>query len=528
SHLQFLRDVIDRGFVQNVIYPPGYHWILALPTKIFHLDPYLVARYVGAFFGAGLVLAIYVLVKPLAGCSSALLSAFLMACFPGFYLLQKTGVGAFANQLGLFFIPTAFCFYIAKKEKALALSLMGLSVSVPMMLIHVLLTLAIAHLAFFIRERVDRWPRTGILALAVLPAILLLGLHFFQAGPVHQKATIVVITQGASTISAPSPSGKASEETDRVSSGNHPLMRLIRDFLSGKRLGFGNTGVNAIGCVLLILFVITIVGGIARGRPGLALLGFWGFIASLQTLTGVLQFSGYQREGWSLMIAVACLLGIIGGRVYDRGRGKRRVLFMTTAIVVAILSITGSFLYPPAHELRASCGEDELIRVVRNISSRYSEKSYLSITDKAVGAHPGSLLALSPRLPLTIITRKMTGWPGSNQGELVPTVIDPSDKLRVRTVPPGADLSAYLPQNGQHVVLLDKLSEDCLRNNVFFSFIDPRQVQNYLNDRQSYYKINDTILSYIDALDPNAWNIEENMFGNNLSVFTIVPTGRNP
>ena len=36
SHLQFLRNIVDSGFIHNVMYPPGYHWILALPTAAFH------------------------------------------------------------------------------------------------------------------------------------------------------------------------------------------------------------------------------------------------------------------------------------------------------------------------------------------------------------------------------------------------------------------------------------------------------------------------------------------------------------
>ena len=117
SHLQFLRNVMDTGFVHNVMYPPGYHWILSLPTAAFHLDPYLVARYGGAFFGAGLVLAVYVFVKSVASQPAPIFSAFFVSCFPGLYLLQKTGVGAFANQLGLFFIPVVFYFYIMTEEQ---------------------------------------------------------------------------------------------------------------------------------------------------------------------------------------------------------------------------------------------------------------------------------------------------------------------------------------------------------------------------------------------------------------------------
>jgi hypothetical protein len=290
SHLQFLRDVLDSGFIQNVMYPPGYHWILALPTAAFHLDPYLVARYGGAFFGAGLVLAVYVLVKSIAGNPAAIFSAFLVSCFPGLNLLLKTGVGAFANQLGLFFIPVVFYFYIVSEEKTfgkspmaytlLALSLMGLSISVPMMLIHVLLILFMVRMSQLIKRR-DKWFfQTGIFALSILPALILLSLHLLHAGPVHQKKTIEVITAGASINSVPSSPGETSEGVSQFPLPyptrhlktvlNHPAMNLLFDFFSVKRCGVGHFAVNTIGFLILIISGISILWGFRGGGMDLA------------------------------------------------------------------------------------------------------------------------------------------------------------------------------------------------------------------------------------------------------------------
>ena len=338
SHLQFLRNVVDTGFVHNVMYPPGYHWVLSLPTAAFHLDPYLVARYGGAFFSAGLVLAVYVFVKSIARQPAPIFSAFFVSCFPGLYLLQKTGVGTFANQLGLFFIPAVFYFYVLTEEKGfresptayalLLLSLMGLSVSVPMMLIHVLLILFIVRMSLFISDRKKWLSQTGVLVCLVTPAILLLSLHLIHAGPVHQQKTIELITAGTSTNSGlPS----SIMPTDMVpfhsedftgylkSLSSHPVTSLAVDFLSSKRWGIGHIAANFTGIVILAIFGICMWCGFIGKRIGWVMLGLWGIIASVQTLTGFLQFSGYQREGWSLLIAVACLSGVIGGAVISLG-----------------------------------------------------------------------------------------------------------------------------------------------------------------------------------------------------------------
>jgi len=541
SHLHFLRDVVDRGFIHNVMYPPGYHWILALPTAAFHLDPYLVARYGGAFFGAGLVLAVYVLVKSIAGNPAALLSAFLVSCFPGLYLLQKTGVGAFANQLGLFFIPVVFYFYVITEEKKfgkstmayalLALCLMGLSISVPMMLIHVLLILCIIRMLLLLARR-DQWlSQTIVFTLSILPAIILLSLHLLYAGPVHQQETIKVITAAAAINSVPSLSERTSKETGPDSSAewmenlksawNHPAVSLVRDFFSGKRLGVGHFAANTIGFLILVLSGIGILWGLRDRNMGWVVLGVWGGIASLQTLTGFLQFSGYQREGWSLMIAAACISGIIGGTIYCWG--KRWFIFKAAVAVVVLLSITGSFIYPPVHELRTSCAEDEIIQVARDVSYRYTENRYWSMADKPIETGPEYLSAFSSSPPMTIVTRRMTGWFDGNQGELVPAVVHPSQRLRVITVFPEEDGKNLFDHNHQYLILIDRQTEGCFRSNVFFSVVDPRQVQSYIDGRAAYYKINESIGSYLSALDPNDWQIRESVISQHLTAIAVTP-----
>ena len=544
SHLQFLRNILDSGFVHNVMYPPGYHWILALPTAAFHLDPYLVARYGGAFFGAGLVLAVYVLVRSVSGNPAAMFAAFLVSCFPGLNLLLKTGVGAFANQLGLFFIPVVLYFYKKTEERKiqespttyalLALSLMGLSISVPMMLLHVLLILFIVRLSQLIKRR-DKWfLQTGIIALSILPALILLSLHLLHAGPVHQQKTMEVITAGASMNSAPSSQGETSGVINQLpntsmqlkTAFNHPAMILLFDFLSGKRWGIGHFAASIIGILILISSCISILWGLMGSKMGWVVLGFWGGLASLQTLTGFLQFSGYQREGWSLMIAAACLSGIISGFIYLWG--KRWVIFRAAVVVAVLLSITVSFVYPPAHELRASCAEDEVIKVARDISYHYADSCYWSITDKQIGNVPIYLSTFSFQLPLTIMTRKITGWNDSNQGELVPSVIHSSKRIRVKTISfevAGKDIF----ENGhQYLVLIDKKTEACNQSKVFFSMIDPRQVKSHINNLEAYYKINESIGSYLHTLNTDNWKIKESVINQSLIAFAVIPKQRIP
>lgn len=541
SHLQFLRNVIDTGFVHNIIYPPGYHWILALPTAAFHLDPYLVARYGGAFFGAGLVLAVYVLVKSIAGNPAALLSAFLVSCFPGLNLLLKTGVGAFANQLGLFFIPVVYYFYIITEENKfrkssmgyilIGLSLIGLSISVPMMLIQVLLILFVIRMSLLLGNR-DKWlPQTKILTLSILPAIILLSAHLLLAGPIHQQKTIEVITAGTSINTSPFPADKIlgeNEQTKRSYSTrhlhtvlNHPAMTLLFDFLSGKRWGTGNFLFNIAGSLILMISGTIMLWGFRERKRGWVVIGIWGLITSVQTITGIFQFSGYQREGWSLMIAAACLSGVIGGIVY--GWGKRRILFKAAMVIAISLSILGSFIYPPVHELRASCAEDEIIQIVRDISYQYAENRYWTMADMPVENASKYQFAFPSSLPLTIMTRKMTGWHDSNQGELVPTVMHPSGKIQVITITSDNSIGSYFKNNRQYIILIDKKTQGCFQDKVLFSIIDRNQVKTYVDGRDAHYNINEIIEPYVNSLNPGEWQVQRSVISQNLTVFAITP-----
>ena len=207
SHLQFLRHILKYGHILNIVYPPGYSWILALPTLSFNLDPYLVARYAGPFFGGLLILALYQLGRH-HSVSAARFGAFLAACFPGFYLLIKTGMGAFANQLGLFLLPLALHLYLRIIEAVeqnvwisglFMLTLLGLATSVPLLLFNLLLIIAVHRLLCLSspkgeQTRLRWWRDTARALLPFLPALLLVAYHFMRPGDRHVNATATMMT----------------------------------------------------------------------------------------------------------------------------------------------------------------------------------------------------------------------------------------------------------------------------------------------------------------------------------------------
>jgi hypothetical protein len=122
----------------------------------------------------------------------------------------------------------------------------------------------------------------------------------------------------------------------------------------------------------------------------------------------------------------------------------------------------------------------------------------------------------------------MTGWQDSNQGELLPNVIHPSNKIRVKTVSPDATISNYFKNNGQYFVLMDNKTEGCNGSKLFFSMINPGQVKSYIDSRESYYEINQFIGSYLHTLNPDNWQIVKSVISQNLVGFAVVPIGIAP
>ena len=191
THLNYVRNIVDLGILNNPVYPAGYHWILALPSLIFSVDPYYTARFAGALFGTGLILGIYVFLEQCIDRRTALFGSFCAAAFPGMVLLMKTGVGSFANQFGLMLLPAVFMSYVlsvsarsstSNDRLLLAISVLGLAAAVPMMLLHVLWIVGLERLVMLIRNRRKWLGTTSGTVLLLLPAMFLFSFHISQLG----------------------------------------------------------------------------------------------------------------------------------------------------------------------------------------------------------------------------------------------------------------------------------------------------------------------------------------------------------
>ena len=296
SHLGFLRDVLENGRVGNGDYPPAYSWVLAFPTWLLQGHPYWMARFGGAFFGAGLAMGVYALMAQVRGRAAGLAAAGLVAGCPAWVLLQKTGVGCFANQLGLLLIPAALWAYASGRRGWLALALAALAVAVPMMLLHAVLLLGLLVLADRDAGRA-RFAWLGILALAFA---LALGIALCLP-PARGLVIAAMLTEQYGGM-------------DQAGAGWGEILRtLAADFFAVKRVGYASGALDGLAAATTAAFALALAGGWIRRAAAWRLVGAWGLLTSLNVHLGLFQFTNYQREGWSLLLAAAAL----GALVFD-------------------------------------------------------------------------------------------------------------------------------------------------------------------------------------------------------------------
>ena len=372
SHLGFLMDVLERGRVANPSYPPAYAWVQAFPAWLLGDHPYWLARCCGDYRGPRSAPAPRASVARRQGRAAGLAAAALVAGCPAFFWLQKTGVGSFANQLGLLLVLAALWAYASDRRGWLAAVLAALAVSVPMMALHVLLLLA----TLILLDREAGRGRFVLLGLLAATFAAMLGLAI-QLPPRRGLAIASMLLGKFITIEHPG------------AVWGDVLRALAADFFSVKRLGYPSWPISGAALATAAIFAAAMVAGWRRRDAAWRLIGAWGLLTSVNVHFGLFQFTQYQREGWSLLLATAGLAALVFDAAWRRwtNRNGRRCL----AAGLAVVSLAGLAL-PPAHAPATGPAESDVVRY---------------------------LLSLDPEA--TVLAREMSGFE-SGQGDVVRTL----------------------------------------------------------------------------------------------------------
>ncbi len=540
THLNYIHNIVDKGYLINPVYPPGYHWLLALPSLVFTIDPYLVARYGGAFFGVGMVLAVYVLLDKLFDRKAAVFGSFCCGCFPLMNLLLKTGVGVFANQFGIFLVPVIVYFYvtiISEQRNGFitlilpALAMAGMAVSVPMMMLHLLVGMALERSVSLFRGP-GKWLLTSLrVALICIPAFFLLVFHLSQVGAGHRFETAnIMIGEGekkqavtAKMVDKVQKAAAAYEKTelDKLSTilTSSPYFHLLIDYVSIKRVnGFSNKYLNTLALILAGFFLLFFIYGLVKNHTGFLIVGLWGGLTVVMAGTGLFQFSSYQREGWSLLIAVCCLSGVIASTIYDYF--EEFTLFKIAVSLTMLLSLGWTLKHPPVHFQIHSGSEGEIVDLVRFLGKKPQERMEFCRSSYIAACQIDQLL--NPEIPVTIVSRRFLGW--GNQGEITKNVLQNYSDADVILVRDRGKKDLGLKAGKQYVVIVDeKRHLPASHITSTFAMVTPGMVEQTLGSRKKLMRANKRLLGYIDDLSEDGFRVERLKLSESLKAIVVTP-----
>jgi hypothetical protein len=518
AHLTFIKDLLVTGRLRNPAYPSGYHWIMVMPCQVFSFDPYLVARYGGAFFGGWLVLGIYAVGERISGSWCGRTSAFLAGCCPAFLLLMKTGVGCFANQMGLALLPPLVLLLHDQTQTTkptrplrllpLAVTAAGLASCVPLMLLEVILLMGLERLFFLLKKGWSSFCRsTPPMILALAPAILLVIIHASEFGPKAQSTSLHFMTGQSVKIASqpkpqpdkePAPDHGSKTTTPRRVSRPQALALLITDFLSVKHVGLPHIAFN-LAFILIALTLLLMLGADWRGWPPAQAMRFvmlLGLLTVTQTALGVLEFTTYQRSGWILMICCAWL----GGWIITECRQRLPLAALTRVALIsaAILCLAVAFRHPPAHRSSMSSAENTLIKLSRTLGYRALR---LNAMPSPWHLASPTVKKINPRLtattPLTLVTRSTSGT-GGGYWEVADAVCPPYACPSPIHVARETDLPHRFPTR-EVLVFIDDPTAIPPSSLGVNAIIDPARARSFSRHFQKLYKANDLLTALVQT-----------------------------
>jgi hypothetical protein len=331
SHLQFGMEIFASGHLAHPIYPVGHSWVHLLPALIFRIDLYTLYRYGGAFYGLTLVLGIFFVSRRAFSERAATCAAMLAAGSPFMLPLIRSGIGVYANQLGLTLIP--FLLWALPRRFLLSVpAFIALALSVPMMMLDLL---PVLMLYLLIRKK---FLQLGLILLVGVCGAGLIYWKLLHLPPEHLKATFYMLSGQEDVLSLP---------------------LLLQHFLSVKPVAL--TPLTRAGVGILSLFSLSLLYRPPYRKPGnlpiILLCAFCGF----QSVSGCFQFANYQRAGWLFLIGLAMVSGGIAWRL------ARIWHLQCIARPLFALSCAGLWFFPPLLQPHLSSAENELVAYLLSI-----------------------------------------------------------------------------------------------------------------------------------------------------------------
>lgn len=388
-HLNFIKDLIRTGYLNNGFYAPGFHLFLMPVAKLIPFpDLY---RFAGPAIGIVNAIFFGLLFKDYLKNKILLIFLFVLLALPIYNQFTLQTIGFFSSSLSFIYLAS-FIFLASDKdikERKINLSFflifsVALALTVPYLFVEVFPAFLIFLFMVLFFKKSFKIGYSHYLFL--INVILVLG---FAAsfGHVYIQSKILKRYSGfpGIAITYSKPDGTQVDTSNEELADNLHLPRFIEnnrylrsivgtgyDLAKIKNIRPANSvlGLGAylwIACSFFLLFY-----ALRKKNAVLLAVAVLSIFFGLCTQTGMFEMSNYRgRSGWYLLMFSIFGLVIFVDHVY-----QKKMLRWFLAICI-ILSATGFFLPPKFYRSYY----DEEFRVVSQIARQYSDKNITLITN---------------------------------------------------------------------------------------------------------------------------------------------------
>jgi hypothetical protein len=232
----------------------------------------------------------------------------------------------------------------------------------------------------------------------------------------------------------------------------------------------------------------------------LSFLGAWGLLGTAHVLFGVFQFTAYQREGWSLLVAVACIGGLAASRLFTLAAPFPGAILLSWGAGAAML--TFSLVRPPGHILLNSGAEEEIVRFVRALQK--DDADSVLIRGAGVGDHADNPFSgCGTKRKWIIVSRRFP------QFGVVKALVDREGTLVAREVHKHTDIEKFFERGLCYLIVVDNEKLPEMSNSKVLGEVSPSLVKRFRKIQVNLLRENARLENYARELEKEGWHIAD-------------------
>lgn len=365
SHIGFLKQITESGYIHSTFYAPGFHLLMFPLTKL--LSYAHLSRFAGPTLSLFIVLGISLVLKPLLKTKQSFLLLILLFSFPIFNQLTLQTISFFSSSLTFLFFSTLIVLYtkpvfLNKNHLYALLSIISvaLALSVPYFFVQLIPSLGLFWVATFLFKR--RLSRQLLMHINVSLIISFLGLMlgyahvllqtslrgstYFPDIPTAQNMNHDIDCDGNNIVCTFFFELEKNETTEKTTL---PILKAGYDLLSIKDVRTENT-ILSLGAYSWILFSLFLFAYALKKKDHLLIVvSVFSIFFGISAQTGVVELGSYKgRSGWYLLLL--CLIGcsVFFDRVYQLlGFFSQKIFLLTFVLLFISCFLSPAEFYRP-------------------------------------------------------------------------------------------------------------------------------------------------------------------------------------